>query len=244
LSFSAFLNHWWNLPFLVMLGLCGAFFLLQLIGLVGADADHDVDVDHDVQVDAGADGAGADGDADAEGGVNSDAQSGGAGLGWHDALSFFGVGRVPFMVVWVTLFLFSGFSGIFFNRVLFVRADGAYRGGWFLGVCIAAVLIGLIGVRLFSRLAARLVDVGGRGAATKRELTGKIGVVASPVLDARFGEIRVQDDRGNELLLHGCLRDGEKPLAHGAKVVLVSYDGERELYWAAACPEVEDEKRS
>jgi len=45
-------------------------------------------------------------------------------------------------------------------------------------------------------------------------------------------------------LLHGCLRDGEKPLTHGAKVVLVSYDGERELYWAAACPEVEDGKRS
>jgi hypothetical protein len=106
------------------------------------------------------------------------------------------------------------------------------------------LLIGLIGVRFFSRLAARLVDVGGRGAATKRELAGKIGVVASPVLDARFGEIRVRDDRGNELLLHGCLRDGEKPLAHGAKVVLVSYDGDRELYWAAACPEVEDEKRS
>jgi len=238
LSFAAFLNHWWNLPFLVMLGLCGVFFLLQIIGLVGADADHDVDVDHDVQVDGGADGA--DGDADAGAG----GQSGGAGLGWHDALSFFGLGRVPFMVVWVTLFLFSGFSGIFFNRVLFVRADGAYRGGWFWGVCVAALLIGLIGVRFFSRLAARLVDVGGRGAATKRELTGKIGVVASPVLDARFGEIRVQDDRGNELLLHGCLRAGDTALAHGAKVVLVSYDGERELYWAAACPEVEDEKRS
>jgi hypothetical protein len=99
-------------------------------------------------------------------------------------------------------------------------------------------------VRLFSRLAARLVDVGGRGAATKDELTGKIGVVASPVLDARFGEIRVHDDGGNELLLHGCVREGEKPLARGAKVVLVSYDGEKQLYWAAACPEVEDEKRS
>lgn len=245
MSFAAFLNHWWNLPFLVMLGLCGAFFLLQIIGLLGADADHDVDVDHDVHVEAGGggeDGAGADSDADAD--AQSDVQSGGAAAGWHEALSFFGVGRVPFMVVWVTLFLFGGFSGIFFNRVLFVRADGAYHAGWFIGVCVAALLIGLIGVRLFSRLAARLVDVGGRGAATKREMTGKIGVVASPVLDARFGEIRVQDDRGNELLLHGCVRDGEKPLVHGAKVVLVSYDGERELYWATACPEVEDQKRS
>lgn len=48
MSFVAFLNHWWNLPFLVMLGLCGVFFVLQAIGLLGGDADHDVDTDTDV----------------------------------------------------------------------------------------------------------------------------------------------------------------------------------------------------
>jgi len=233
LSFAAFLNHWWNLPFLVMLGLCGVFLLLQTIGFLGADADHDVAVDHDADLDAS-----PDGDADADG------EGGGMTAGWHEALSFFGIGRVPFMVVWVTLFLFGGFAGIFLNRVLFVRAGGAYHGVWFLGVCGASLLVGLAGVRLFSRLAARLVDVGGRGAPTKDELTGKIGVVASPVLDGRFGEIRVHDDGGTELLLHGCVREGEEPLARGTKVVLVSYDGEKQLYWAAACPEVEDEKRS
>jgi hypothetical protein len=97
-------------------------------------------------------------------------------------------------------------------------------------------------VRIFSRLAARLVDVGGRGATAKHELTGKIGVVASPVLDSRFGEIRVQDDRGNELLLHGCLRAGEAPLSHGANVVLVSYDADKQLFWVSACPEIENKK--
>ena len=30
----------------------------------------------------------------------------------------------------------------------------------------------------------------------------------------------------------------------GAKVVLVSYDDEKQLFWATACPEVEDQKRS
>jgi hypothetical protein len=241
-SFWAFLNHWWNLPFLVMLGLCGAFFLLQAIGLLGAlgdhdvDADHDLDIDHDVDADHDLD---ADADADADAGAN-----GGLTAGWHEVLSFLGVGRVPFMVVWVTLFLFGGFTGIFVNRVLFVRADGVYRAPWFVGVCLAALVVGLVGVRLFSRLAARLVDVGGRGAAQKHELRGKIGVVASPVLDGRHGEIRVVDDHGNELLLHGCLRDGEAALAHGAKVVLVSYDEVKELFWAAACPEIESDQRS
>jgi len=227
LGFAAFLNHWWNLPFLVMLGLCGVFFLLQIAGLLGADAEHDVEADADLDVDAEAEGD---------------------GLGWQDVLSdvfsFLGVGRVPFMVVWVTLFLFAGFTGIFVNRVLSVRAAGDYRGWWFALVCALALVVGLLGVRLFSRLAARLVDVGGRGATSKHELAGKIGVVASPVLDSRHGEIRVHDDRGIELLLHGCLRSGEAPLARGAKVVLVSYDGDKQLFWAAACPEVEEPKRS
>jgi hypothetical protein len=234
------LNHWWNLPFLVMLGLCGVFFLLQAIGLLGG-GDHDVDADHDVDVDAHVEGdahVDADADADAEAGG-----SGGMTAGWHEALAFLGVGRVPFMVVWVTLFLFGGFSGIFINRVLFVRAGETYHSWWMAPVAGASLLVGLVGVRFFSRLAARLVDVGGRGAVTKHELTGKIGVVASPVLDARFGEIRVHDDRGNELLLHGCLRAGEAPLAHGAKVVLVSYDGDKQLYWASACPEVDDQPK-
>src|SRR4051812_48685104 len=215
-----------------MLGLCAMFFVLQAIGILGAHAEHDVDADHDVDVDQDADAA-----ADPSGG-------GGMTAGWHEALAFLGVGRVPFMVVWVTLFLFAGFSGIFVNRVLFVRAEGAYRGWWFALVSLAALFVGLIGVRVFSRLAARLVDVGGRGATAKHELAGKIGVVASPVLDSRHGEIRVHDDRGNDLLLHGCVPAGEAPIAHGAKVVLVSYDGDKQLFWAAACPEVDDEKRS
>jgi hypothetical protein len=226
LGFGAFLNHWWNLPFLVMLGLCGAFFLLQAIGMLGGAGDHDVDADHDA-------------DADADGGGD-----GALTAGWHEVLAFLGLGRVPFMVVWVTLFLFGGFTGIFVNRVLFVRADGNYRGWWLWPVAGAALVVGLVGVRLFSRLAARLVDVGGRGASTKQDLVGKIGVVASPILDARHGELRVHDDRGNELLLHACLPPEEAALARGAKVVLVSYDEAKELFWAAACPEVEDPKRS
>lgn len=234
MSFLEFLNHWWNLPFLVMLGLCGVFFALQAIGvlgLLGADADHDIDADADVDADV-------DGDADADHDVAGDGMT----AAWHDALSFLGVGRVPFMVVWVTLFLFGGFTGIFVNRVLFVRAGGDYRGWWFLLVSLAALFVGVLGVRFFSRLAARLVDVGGRGSFAKHELVGKIGVVASHTLDARFGELRVHDDHGNELLLHGCLREGEVSLARGAKVVLVSYDEGKQLFWATACPEVEDRK--
>jgi|SRR5581483_1980428 len=240
MSFLTFLNHWWNLPFLVMLGLVGVFFLLQVAGILGhdADADSDADVDHDVDADADGD---ADGDGDHD--ADHDADHDSATAPWHEVLTFLGVGRVPFMVVWVTLFLFAGFAGIFANRVLFVRAEGDYAGWWLALVMLFALVVGLVGVRLFSRIAAKFVDVGGKGAVAKHELAGKLGVVASAIIDGKFGEIRVRDDRGNELLVHGCLKDGEAPLQRGARVVLVDFDGEKELFWATACPEAPEEKR-
>src|SRR5258708_3310954 len=80
MSFWQFLNHWWNLPYLVMLGLVGVFFALQIVGFAthdgDADADHDIDhdVDHDADHDA---------EADHEGPLEG-------------VFAFLGIGRVPF----------------------------------------------------------------------------------------------------------------------------------------------------
>jgi hypothetical protein len=220
-GFAAFVDHWWNLPFLVMLGLVVVFFALQTIGIVGHDADADVDTDADVDADAHADvDAHADADADA--------------VGLADVLAFFGVGRVPFMVVWVTLFIFAGATGLFFNSVFYTRGQGAYPPWGFPASLGLSLAIGLAAVRLFSRAAARFVDVGGKGASAKHELAGKIGVVASAQLDAKFGEVRVHDDRGNEILVHARLGDGERPLMRGDEVILVEYDPASELFAATA----------
>jgi hypothetical protein len=215
MSFFAFLNHWWNLPFLVMLGLVAAFFVLQLVGLIGSDAD--ADIDGDVDADADAD---VDGDTDAE-----------AGGGLHEVLSFFGVGRVPFMVVWGPLFIFAGFTGIFFNRVLFVRLDGHYAPALFLASLALSLTVGLACTRVATRLAGKLVDTGGRGAARKHELVGALGTVASARVDQAFGEIRVSDAARNEMLVHARVRAGERPLARGESVVLVDYDVDHELFF-------------
>jgi len=120
-----------------------------------------------------------------------------------------------------------------------VAARGPYP-AWAFAVALAvAVAIGACGVRLFSRLAARFVDIGGRGATRKHELCGRVGVVASATVDDKFGEVRVRDDAGNELLVHGRLAAGESPLARGAQLVLIDYDPGKELFWVAAVPEVE-----
>jgi membrane protein implicated in regulation of membrane protease activity len=208
-SFFLFLDHWWNLPFLVMLGLVGAFFVLQLVGLIGHDADADPDADTD---------ADADGDADGD-----------VGDAFHEALSFFGVGRVPFMVVWGTLFIFTGFAGLFFNRVAFVRLGGHYPGWLFALSLLASLIAGLAATRLAARLAGKLVDTGGRGSSRKHELVGEMGVVASARVDGRFGEVRVRDQAGNEMIVHARLPGGAA-LSRGASVVLIDYEDGRELF--------------
>lgn len=230
----AFLNHWWNLPFLVMLGLVGVFFVLQLLGMFAGDGhgEHDGDghLDGDVDTDADAE-ADADSDADADAhDVHADHDA--DGLSWGEVLAFFGVGHVPFMVIWVTLFLFAGFFGIFLNSVVFVRAPSLIAWAFPL-VLLASLVIGLVAVRLFSRLAAKVVDTGGKGATKKHDLIGLEGEVASLLVDSRFGEIRVRDAHGNEILTHGCTRDGERTIKRGERVLLVDFDAERGLFWVS-----------
>lgn len=219
MAFFGFLNHWWNLPFLVMLGLVVVFFVLQVVGLLGHHGDGDVHHEHEHEHEH---------EHDAEG-------------DGHGMLSWLGVGRVPFMVVWVTGFIFGGFTGLIVNRLFFL--NGPYPTWAFAVALAAALVVGIIGVRLFSRLAAKLVDTGGRGATAKHELAGKQGVVASAHLDGEFGEVRVHDAGGNELLIHARLGPGEPALARGAKVVLVEFDTEKELFWATASP-AEAQERS
>ena len=218
----AFINHWWNLPFLVMVGLVGVFFVLQLLGLLGdiLDVDADVDADVNANVDVGPH-ADADTDADEH---------------FPLVLASLGVGRVPVMVIWVTLFLFWGFGGLLVNRILVDVAPALL--GWLFPATLATTLMVALGaVRVASRLAARFVDVGGNGATRRDQLVGREGVVASAQVDARFGEIRVKDDRGEEHLVHGRIGHSEQSLPRGARVVLVDWDESAQLYSLTAFPD-------
>ncbi|MFL5376783.1 MAG: hypothetical protein ACJ787_02640 [Myxococcales bacterium] len=211
MSFWQFLNQWWNLPYLVALGLVGVFFVLQLFGFAAHAfaGDQEIDLDGDGVPDH---------DVDTEHHFDS-------GNGTFSIGAFLGVGRVPFLVVWLTLFIFAGFTGLFLNRVL-LGAAGVYR-GWFFPLSVAGALgTGVLAVRVAAKAVAKLVDVGGRGASARKDLRGRIGVVASATLDAQFGEIRVRDARGEELIVHGRLDGTEKVLERGAQVVLVDLQDE------------------
>jgi hypothetical protein len=228
-SFWQFLNQWWNLPYLVMLGLVAVYFGMQAFGLAAhtGDADADADVDHELEHDLDHD---VDHDLDH---ADHDSDNDGESHGFAAAL---GVGRVPFMVLWLTLFIFTGFTGLFVNRLVQVRA-GEYPPWFFLVSLLLSLGAGVVSVRFAARAVSRLVDTGGRGAAARRELAGAVGVVASPLLDEKFGEIRVHDPRGNELIVHGHLQASEAALRQGDKVVLVELENDSGLFQVAALKE-------
>src|SRR3954466_10061182 len=98
MGFWQFLNQWWNLPYVVALGLVGVFFVLQLFGFAAHAfaGDQEIDLDGDGVP-----------DHDVDNGHNFYSAKQAFSIG-----AFLGVGRVPFLVVWLTLFIFAGFTGL------------------------------------------------------------------------------------------------------------------------------------
>jgi hypothetical protein len=237
-SFWQFLNHWWNLPSLVMLGLVGAWFGLQTLGLVEGAGSHEVEGDADAEL-----GAEAEHELEHEQEVEHDHEQehdseGGGSPSPMGLAGFLGLGRVPFMVVWLTLFIFTGFTGLLINRFLFLVSGGGYR-SWYFPLSLAtSLLVGVFATRAASRLVWRLVDVGGRGSTRRKELPGRLGVVASALIDQEHGEVRVKDPSGNELMVHARIESGRQPV-QGEQVILLEYDAQGGLYTVALFEEHE-----
>ena len=259
MGFAWFFNQWWNLPYLAALDLVGLWMAAQAVGFLshGSSSEHEADVDTDSVSDADGDGvpAAAQGHEHAhEGGEehghgdaeidNDDDGDGALRFGGHGLLGFLGIGQVPSTVVWVSLSLFFGFAGLFTNRFL-GGLQGGYRIGYFPLSLLGALLLGAVATRLVAKTMHRFVDLGGRGSTRRHELEGRPGTVASARLDGEFGEVRVKDGRGHELLVHARLAESvvatdaaaaqsqQQWVQQGAQVVLVSYDAGTELFTAA-----------
>lgn len=217
----AFVWAGYNLPFTIALIVCVFLSALQFTGAVGDD-DGDLDQDGDTDGDS-------DGDADAEGDGDLD------GNPLTAILDFMGVGRVPLTIFLLLFTMVFGLSGWLSTRLIFGDNPAPFF-PLILGVWLAVfVWSGFITGRL-ARLMAQLVPSTTTTATQRDQLVGRVGRVASPRVDTKYGQVKVRDAAGTLLTLFAVTPADEFPITRDAEVILVEFDPQRKLYTVVPVP--------
>lgn len=215
-------NVWFTAP--LTLVFIFALFRLIMGGMdfgeaeVDADADVDVDVDAEVDIDA-------DVDADAEVDADADADAEGHSGSFIDILGFLNVGRVPVMVVLMSLFATWGISGLIANALFNVAANP----NWLWASCIVAFLCSFVGTRYLTFGISKLFPESER-AVTDVQLLGMRGRVISGQITTTFGTARVQVPDGPALTVNCRIKTDQVNPVKGDTVILVNYDDEKRIF--------------
>lgn len=216
----AFVWAGYNLPFTIALIVC--VFLSGLQFLSGGD-DGDSDQDSDSDADGDSD---SDSDSDGDGEIDNPLTA---------ILDFMGVGRVPMTIFLLLFTMVFGLSGWVTTRLLF--GDNlspffpAILGVWF----AVFVWSGFITGRL-ARLMAQLVPSTSTTATQRDQLVGRVGRVASPRVDTKYGQVKVRDPGGTLLTLFAITPADEFPISRDTEVILVDFDPQRKLYTVVPVP--------
>lgn len=190
---------------------------------VDADVDFDVDADVDVDVDADVD---MDVDANVDADTDIAADSGVSGNVFVDVLGFLNVGRVPFMIVVMTLFTTWGFTGLIVNEILNVNTAPSL---FFWISCSAALVCSVLGTRYLSLTLSKIFPES--DPPTKDlHLLGLQGRVISGQITPTFGTARVQVPDGHTLTVKCRVKPDEPNPVKGDIVILINYDPEKRIF--------------
>ena len=188
-------------------------FLLALFRLATGAMDFG-DVDADVDMDA---------DLDADADVDADTGSQGSAFG--DVFGFLNVGRVPLMIVLMSLFVTWGIFGLIANALLNISETP--NRVWI--SCIIAFCCCFLGTRYISIALSKLFPESEK-AISDVQLLGLRGRVISGQITPTFGTARVQVPDGPELTV-SCRAepDGITPVK-GDTVILINYDRTKRIF--------------
>lgn len=208
---------------------------------VGGDLDHDLDVDHDLDTEIGTvHGADHDAEIGTVPGADHDAEAGAdhevgvesaSPVTLGDVLSFFGFGKVPLSILMMSFAYPFGLTGWLLNTL--AAGPGGAVGSWFSVNLAGALAAGLASMRLTSRLIVRVMPTRNVSGFTRRQLVGTRGVVGLPV-DERSGRANVVDAEGTRHQVRCRTVPGGKALPKGAKIIVVKYLPEDDVYYVAA----------
>lgn len=216
---------WYNIIFILPIGLGIMLALGSALGMGGHDAAADHDMDHDL--DHGVDhGTEHDHDASHDHGV-------GKGPSFlMSAASILGVGRAPVMVVLMMATLIFGALGFILNQALKTYLLTPYIYFWIsLGVAFFGMIL-LTGKA--ASVISHLMPTMETAIVTKHDLVGQCGKLLVPT-DAVSGFAQVKDGEGN---VHNLpCRTEQGRLATGKDVLVTDYDAKSGKYVVVERPE-------
>lgn len=199
-------NVWFTAPLAIV-------FLLAIFRLVTGALDvGDVDMDADADLDV-------DADADVEGEATPQ------GNALADIFGFLNVGRVPLMLVLMSLFVTWGISGLIANALLRVPEHPSLL--WI--SCIIALFCCFFGTRYIS-LALSKVFPESEKAISDTQLLGLSGRVISGQITTTFGTARVKVPDGPELTVSCRAKTGDVTPVKGDVIILINYDSAKRIF--------------
>ena len=203
-------NVWFTAPLTIVFLL--AIFRLATGAMDFGDADMDADVDADVDVDVNV-------DADME--TDTDLQN----SSFSDIFGFLNVGRVPLVIVLMSLLATWGITGLIANALLNVPE----KPQWVWISYVIALFCSFLGTRYISIALSKLFPESER-AITDVQLLGLSGRVVSGQVTTTFGTARVQVPDGPELTVSCRAKSDEATPVKGDTVVLIDYDRTKRIF--------------
>lgn len=211
-------NVWFTAPLAIVFLL--ALFRLATGAMDFGDVDTDVDIDADLDMDAD-----MDIDADADVDADMDAHTGTQGPAFGDVFGFLNVGRVPLMIVLMSLFVTWGISGLIANALLNIPENPH----WVWISCIIALFCCFLGTRYISIALSKLFPESEK-AITDVQLLGLSGRVISGQITTTFGTARVRVPDGPELTVSCRAEADEDTPVKGDTVILINYDQTKRIF--------------
>ena len=209
-------NVWFTAPLTIV-------FLLALFRLVTGAMDFgDADVDADADIDADVD---RDADVDVDVDADIEADPGMQTPSFADVFGFLNVGRVPLVVVLMSLLTTWGMTGLITNAVLNIPQNLQ----WVWVSYIVAFFCSFLGTRYISIALSKLFPESER-AINDVQLLGLRGRVISGQITTTFGTARVQVPDGPELTVSCRAKSDEDPPVKGDTVVLIDYDRSKRIF--------------
>jgi len=202
---QALLAH--NLPLTIMLGFVCVFWLLAVLGTVDIDS---LDFDFDTDID---------------GDLNTDATPSSSGFlaGLMKAVN---ATDVPVMMVLSMLTLFMWVISILSNSAFNPENSALITGGLLIGNFIVSCIL----VKIITQPLIPFFKAFKKGENDDEPVIGRIGMVKSRVIDAKYGQVEVPRENGAPAIVNCRMADDHEPLMRGTEVLIFEQDTEKKLF--------------